>query len=176
MQIQAQQPVDAAQLASLQAKMNLNSRMRTGIGWFYWIAALSVINSIAYQFGVKIAFIFGLGVTQVVDGIVTGVFQQLGDGFQWVRVVGVLVNICLAAVFALIGFVGQKRVRWPVIVGMVLYVLDALLLLAFADYLGAAFHGWALFGIWNGFRALQQLDALDKPLGIPVTPVIGRAP
>ena len=173
MQMQAQQSVDPAQLAAMQTKMVLNSRMRSGIGWFYWIAALSIINSLAYQFGASFSFIFGLGIAQVVDGIVTGISEQLGQEFGWVRVVGVVVNIGLAGLFALIGYVGQKRVRWPVIVGMVLYLLDGLLVLVFQDYLGAAFHLWALYGIWTGLKAMQQLTALEKPTGVPVTPVIG---
>jgi hypothetical protein len=173
MQMQAQQSIDPAQLATMQTKMTLNSRLRSGIGWFYWIAALSIINSLAYQFGATFTFIFGLGITQVVDGIVTGISEQLGQDFGWVRVVGIIVNIGLAALFALIGYVGQKRVRWPVIIGMVLYVLDGLLVLVFQDYLGAAFHLWALFGIWTGLKAMQQLTALERPAGVPVTPVIG---
>src|SRR5256884_15420 len=44
-------------------------RMRRGAGWFLTIAILSGINSLLEIFGAKIRFIFGLGITQLVDAI-----------------------------------------------------------------------------------------------------------
>src|ERR1041385_2954703 len=50
----------------------LEKRLMAGASQFYWIAALSLLNSIILFFGGKLQFIFGLGVTQVVDGISIG--------------------------------------------------------------------------------------------------------
>jgi hypothetical protein len=32
----------------------------------------------------------------------------------------------------------------------------------FKDIFGAAFHAWALFGIWGGFKAIKDLEILEK--------------
>ena len=45
-------------------------RMRRGAGWFLTIAILSGINSLLEIFGAKIRFIFGLGITQLLDAAV----------------------------------------------------------------------------------------------------------
>ncbi len=173
MQTQAQPAADATQVAVMQTRMVLQGRMRSGLNWFYWIAGLSLINSGTYLFGANFTFVIGLGITQVIDAIFGSIAEELGSGAEWLRVVGVLIDFCVAAVFVLIGYVGRKRVRWPVIVGMVLYALDAFLLLVFKDFLGAAFHAWALFAIWTGLKAMSQLEAFEKAAN---PQVIGNSP
>lgn len=49
-----------------------------------------------------------------------------------------------------------------VIVGAVFYLLDGLLLLAVKDWLAVAFHAYALYRIFQGFQAAQQLAILRK--------------
>ncbi len=165
MQAQAPYAADAAQLANVQKKLALDSRVRSGINWFFWIAGLSLVNSAAYLFGTSWTFVIGLGVTQLVDGIVTGVIKELGDSWSVLRVVGVGTDLLIAGMFVLIGYFGRKRMRWPVIAGMVLYVLDAILVLVFGDFIGALFHGLGLYGIWTGLRAMQQLEVLQQTEG-----------
>ena len=50
-------------------------RMRRGAGWFLTIAILSGVNSVLQIFEAKIRFMFGLGVTQLVDGMARGMGQ-----------------------------------------------------------------------------------------------------
>src|SRR5512138_3090367 len=49
--------------------MALDARIKSGAAWFYWIAGLSLINSVAALSGSKWGFILGLGITQVFDAI-----------------------------------------------------------------------------------------------------------
>ena len=44
-------------------------RMQRGAGWFLTIGLLSGLNALLEGFDAKIRFIFGLGITQVVDAI-----------------------------------------------------------------------------------------------------------
>lgn len=44
-------------------------RMQRGAGWFLTIGLLSGVNAILQIFDAKIRFIFGLGITQVVDAV-----------------------------------------------------------------------------------------------------------
>ncbi len=164
MQAQATPNVDAAQLAVIKRKLQLENQVRGGAAWFYWIGGLSVVNSAAYLLGIQFALLFGLGITQVIDGILTGVIKASGPDWGFLHAVGLGVDICIAGMFALMGYFGQKRVRWPVIVGMVLYVLDGLLMLLLRAYIGAGFHLLALLGLWGGLIAMKGLDVLEHPL------------
>jgi hypothetical protein len=50
-------------------------RMQRGAGWFLTIGILSGVNSVLQIFDTKIRFIFGLGITQVVDTVAHGMGQ-----------------------------------------------------------------------------------------------------
>jgi hypothetical protein len=50
--------------------------MRRGAGWFLTIAVLSGINSVLQIVDAKIRFIFGLGITQVMDAVGKGAGQN----------------------------------------------------------------------------------------------------
>src|SRR5207245_2159091 len=43
--------------------------VKSGANWFVWIAGLSVVNSIVGMSGGHLHFIFGLGITQIVDAL-----------------------------------------------------------------------------------------------------------
>lgn len=153
---------DESQLAIAQQKLVLENKIKNGIGWFFWLAGLSLVNSIIFLVGGNWQFFFGLGVTQLVDGlmyVLAEEFQNVGSVFT---VIGFVINVIIAGIFAAFGYFGIKRHRVPIIVGMVLYVLDGLLLLLFQDFLSAGFHLWALFGIWGGLRAVSELEKFDK--------------
>lgn len=154
---------DPSQVAAIQNKLVLEGRFKNGINWFYWIAALSIINTVSYLAGIRFTFVIGLGATQLVDGFMGAAAEQFAQSGIVLRVIGVFIDLCIAALFFLFGYLGRKKYRGAVITGMILYALDGLLLLVFQDYFGAAFHVWALVSIWSGLKALGQLQALERP-------------
>src|SRR5205823_13394379 len=68
-------PAAASAPAATDPRIPIILRMRRGAGWFLTIAILSGVNSVLQIFDAKIRFIFGLGVTQVVDGMARGMGQ-----------------------------------------------------------------------------------------------------
>ncbi len=69
---------------------------------------------------------------------------------------------------------GRKGERWAFVVGMALYVVDALVMLYFKDILAVAFHAYALYRIYTGMSgipALQKLQQAMMPAGAPIQPV-----
>lgn len=122
--------------------------VRGGASWFYWIGALSLINTVLALSSAKIQFIFGLGVTQIADYI------GQGNGATG-AVLTLIVNGFIAGFFAIFGFFGSKGQKWAFIVGMIFYVLDAGLCLLAKDILATAFHGWALFRMYMGMKAIE---------------------
>jgi len=166
-------PAEATQIATARRLMELDRQIRSGLSWFYWVAALSFINSITYMLNMESTFVVGLGITQLIDGVALGIAQEAtAEIGLFIRIVGYAFDLALIVAFVLFGIFGRKRVRWVIITGMVLYGLDTILVLAFGDWLSTLFHLLALWGIWTGLRAMKQITALETtlPIGIPVIP------
>ncbi len=136
---------------------DLAKRTKSGANWFYWIAGLSLVNSIIFLFGGNVSFIAGLGITQLLDAVVDQI--SAGEGFTAVKVITFVVDAILAGILVLCGLWANKLEIWAFVVGMVLYILDTILLLLLGAYLPVAFHAFALFMIFRGFSAARQLKA-----------------
>jgi len=132
------------------SRMVAAGRVRAGAKWFYWIAGLSMINSLVVIFGGNFHFVVGLGITSVVDAFA----KRVGSAGS---VLDVIINGFVAGVFVLFGTFAVKAQKWAFVVGMALYLFDGLLLVSVKDYLGVAFHAYALFAIYRGFAATKQL-------------------
>lgn len=141
----------------------LTRRMKNGANNFYWIAAISAINSIVLQFGGSTYFVVGLASTLMVDSIFVEIAKSAADSSMVVKAIGLAISIFIAGIFALFGLFANRGKSWAFIVGMVLYVLDSLLMLAFQEWLGLIFHGFFLFGLFGGWRALAELNKLAPP-------------
>lgn len=150
------------QLDTAKKLLTLENQVRNGANWFFWIAALSIINSIIFNFGGGLTFVMGLGLTQIVDGFLFGLTQEIsGNIVNILRIMGIFVNLLLAGVFVVFGYFAKKRIHWVLITGMVIYALDAAIVAIFGDWLGLAFHALALIGLSGGIRAMSQLAKLE---------------
>lgn len=124
--------------------------------WFATVAALSILNSVLSMSGASLHFIFGLGITQVVDALA----RQAGSAGY---VLDLVINGVIAGVFVLIWNFARKGQSWAWYGGMAIYLVDGLLLLVFRDYLSVAFHAWALFRMYPGIKLLSILRQLEQP-------------
>lgn len=126
-----------------------------GANWFYVIGGLSVVNTIINLANGSFAFFFGLGITQFFDGAIKAFGTKAA-------MIVLPINLIIAGIYAAIGYCSCRRIRWALITGIVLYVLDGLLVLLCRDFLGAAFHGYALYRISMALKAdniARQLEA-----------------
>ena len=139
-------------------RAQLEQRMKSGANWFYWIAALSLVTSVISLAGGSWAFLVSLGVTQLVDAVANAGAERVGWG---VKVFALAFDLVAAGLFALLGMFANKRQTWAFVVGMVLYLLDALVCLFIGFWLGLAFHAFALYSIFGGYRACAALAELD---------------
>lgn len=126
--------------------MELHGRIKSGGGWFYWIAGLSLINTLVVLFHGKFSFVAGLGITQIIDGLVA----ELGPV---AAIIGLPINLIIAGIYVVFGYFACRRASWAFITGIVLYALDTVLFLIFFDIIPLAFHAFALFGIVAGLKA-----------------------
>ena len=145
--------------ARIEQRLRLESRHKNGAGWFFWIAGLSLINSIAAISGSTWGFIFGLAVTQIVDAIA----HTVGGGVA--TVAAVVIDVFIAGVLVFLGVFARKGHLWAYWVGMVLYAMDGLVSLLATYWLGIAFHAFALYSIYQGLAARKQLRALASASG-----------
>lgn len=143
--------------ASLAVDMRLESRIKGGANWFYFIGSLSLINSLIYLLGGAITFVIGLGLTQVIDGFSMGISEGIGgQAGLIVRIIGLVLDFFVASAFFLFGYFSRKKARWAFIAGLIIYALDGILLLFFKDIWGFLFHILAVIGLIGGLQAVNQ--------------------
>jgi hypothetical protein len=140
--------------AAMDPRVPIILRMRRGAGWFLTIAILSGVNSLLQIFDAKIRFIFGLGITQVVDTMARGMER------------GTMVVIVVDGLFILMLILCSRWAKTgsqgAFLGGMIAYALDGVLLLMFSMWLDAAVHAYALWMIWQGYSASRELVQLEQ--------------
>jgi hypothetical protein len=148
----------------------LFERGKNGAAWFYWIGALSLINSLVSIGGGNIGFALGLAVTTVADSIAAGA-AQAGQG-STIRYLALGFDLVIYALVFGCGWLSQKRILPVFAIGMFLYLLDGLIYVLFFDIVSIVIHGVALWGMWSGFMAYRHLNALEQRMlsGVPGGP------
>lgn len=138
----------------------LKGAARRGGNWFYWIAAASLVNTALFYGGAPISFAIGLGVTQLVDGIVGGIAPQ----FYYLSAA---IDVVIAAAFIGLGYLSGRGDITSFVVGLTLYALDALIYIGLM-ILGRApmtiisiiWHGVAIYFLWKGLQGARELKSL----------------
>lgn len=155
--------IDQKQLALIQERLKLANVVNNSAGWFYAIAVFSLINSVFFLAGGGWSFFIGLGVTQLLDGFVTGFGRELVNNATTILRVGAFAgDLIVAGIFAAFGFFARKKHKWAFIGGMLLYGLDALVFLPFRDFVSFGFHLFVLFGLYAGLKTIDKLNALEQ--------------
>jgi uncharacterized membrane protein len=148
-------------------RLHLETVGKACASWFLWLAGLSMVNSVLAASGTGIRFIFGLGLTSIVDAFA----HQAGSASV---VLTLIINAFIAGVFLLFWYFGKQGHKWAFLVGMALYVVDGLILLPFHDLLGAAFHLWVLYRLYQGYTTLSRFMAAQQAQmatsGGPISP------
>lgn len=133
-------------------------KMQSGARWFYWIAGLSLINSIAASFNSGWSFLAGLGITQFISGVALALSEDLGGA---VTVIALVLDVLVAAFFVFLGVVAGKGHTWAFIIGLVVYILDGLIFLAFQLWLPLAFHVFVCYCLYRGLAANRELKKFE---------------
>lgn len=148
------------------------AQLKSGANWFYWIAGLSLVNSLAFIFQANFAFLAGLGITQLFEAVVLLSIENGAPAS--LNVVAIAFDLIIVGIFAFIGYYANKGFTAPFLVGIIIYVLDAVVVLALGSYAAAAFHAFALFFIIRGYLASRKLRAAqsDAPFQPPPPPSV----
>ncbi len=135
--------------------------VRKSASWFFWIASLSIINSIAAVLGSEWGFALGLSTCYLVGGI----GSAFGGAGPWVAF---SLNLIACGFFFYFGIAGWKSRFWPYAIGMFLYAGDALLPLLVQDWISLVLHGVALYFLVSGFRVLMDQHNIEWNTGLLV--------
>jgi hypothetical protein len=152
-------PAEGRSAASEMLALHLQGRK--GANWFYWVAALSLVNSAVILGGGSIFFVIGLGVTLVADSLAAAISQHHPETVWIVKGAALAFDVFVAAILAGFGWLSARRYLAIFGVGMALYLLDGLIFLLFQDWFSVAFHAYALFCMWSGFQAFRKLRFLE---------------
>lgn len=156
------QPTDLQQLeAGLAA---LFQRGISGANWFYWVAGLSLVNSVIMLSGGNTHFVIGMGVTLIADVLAVGFGQQHPENAQIIKMVVFGFDLIISLVVVGFGFLSKKRFLFVFGLGMFLYLLDGLIFVWVQDWMSAGFHAFALFSMWGGLQAFRQLNQIERDL------------
>ncbi|MFH0925582.1 MAG: hypothetical protein V1872_08140 [bacterium] len=156
----------------IEGRVKIENQVKAGTSWFFWIAGLSLVNSIILLSGGNWNFVIGLGVTQIIDTLGIQLAEKIGIIGN---VIAFIFDIGAAGIFILFGIFSKKKYSWAFIVGMGLYAFDGLLFLLAKDLLSIGFHIFALSCIWSGFKANKLLTKTENSNIIPnYQPVIGE--
>jgi hypothetical protein len=166
--VSAQAQNAAKNLPPEQAYKNVSSN-------FYWVAGLSMINSLINTFGGGVQFPVGLAVSQFVDGIAIGIGSEFGEVKTIASIIGLVVNAGFCGLFVLLGYLGSKGSYWPMVLGIAFYSMDALLMLLFQDWIGFGFHAFILLQIFTAFNVIRlwrksnpnEQDSFPRNIGVP---------
>ena len=129
--------------------------LRKGAHWFYWVAALSLINSLIGIFGGGVTFLAGLAVSQIVDAVAAGF--GLVEFYYTIPI-----DLVIAFFVCGFGYLATHGSRKALIAGMVLYALDGAIFLYCGSWAPALFHGFVLYQMWSGWHAQKRLDELRQ--------------
>jgi len=141
-----------------------------GGDWFFWIAGLSILNSVLQIIHSPVGVFFGLGTTDI--------FNRFGaDAGGSGKIIVLLMDVVAAGFYVLYGAFARKGAKWAFIVGMVFYVIDALIVLLLTkQYLEVAAHAYALFRIFQGFQGAQRLGVLRVQRAAMASGAYGPSP
>jgi len=147
----------------------LEKRIKSGGSWFYWIAALTLTNSIIVLAGSDWSFVLGLSITQMIDGAVVTFAGK--DSSLIFKLIAFLVDLIAVGLFVFLGVQAGRKQTWAFVVGVTLYGLDTLLTLLSLSIVSIGIHGWALFCLAVGLKAAQQWRKTNHAQPVTSDPV-----
>lgn len=159
-EVVAADPLDALRTHLVQ----LHARGMSGAGWFYWIAALSLVNSAILLGGGNRHFVVGLGVTLVADSIAVAVADEEPQAAAVAKGIAIAFDLFVAAIVCLFGWLARRPILSIFLVGMILYLLDGLIYVLVGDWMSVGFHAFVLLGMWSGLTAYREMKQIKAQL------------
>jgi len=121
-----------------------------GADWFFWIAILSLINSLVVFYYQTPNTPLALGITRWLDGTTSGFNASMTTS-------GLITNLLVALVLAVFGLLSRRGNDIAFVVGIFFYVIDSMLVIGLRDFFGFGVHLIALFFLVKGLLASRHI-------------------
>jgi hypothetical protein len=138
-------------------------KVRFAGAWFFWIAGLSVVNTLAALFGTEYGMILGLGVTQFFDAFTRALVEESAGSGQATRMMGLGLTLLVAGFFTALGVFARRARTWAFLAGILAYGADAVLFLLVRDWIAIGFHVFVLVMLWGGLSMTRAVAAATAP-------------
>ncbi len=126
--------------------------------WFYWIAGLSLVNLGAIVIGSNFRFVIGLGFSEILGDWAKAASAN-GDSSGTV-LIACAGGLILAALFAACGWFARRPSLWAFLGGIAIFALDTIIFILAGDWIGVAFHVYAIYCLWRGVTATRHYKML----------------
>lgn len=149
------------------------SNFKSGVTWFFWLAAISVVNLIIRFTNPEntTRFAIGFSISKYLEENPVALFGNVAP-----KTVALVLSILLIGLIVLLGFVAYKRNKLAYIVGLVLYALDIIPAAMIGDLYAVIFHvivvGFLVWGLIHLIK-LEKLEAAYPDEEEPEVIVIG---
>ena len=121
-----------------------NPAIIRGARWFWWIAGLSLVNTVMIHSGSNVNFVIGLGFTLITD-----------SALQNLKLIAFAIDAVAIGFFFGAGWFAGRGHFWAFVLGLFAYVGDALIYVIAQSWMSVAFHALAIFYMIRGARELR---------------------
>jgi hypothetical protein len=125
---------------------NSDPIVQSAARWFWWIAGLSLVNTVLFHSGSSTNFVIGLAMTTLASAAFANNMPVA------IGLAGITIGF-----YFLVGLYAQRSKLWAFYLGLAVYVLDGLIYVLFQDWMSVAFHGLAAFFIFKGIARVREL-------------------
>jgi len=112
--------------------------------WFLLIGYLSILNSVILIAKSNVHFIFGLGITEIIDRVSFSTFNNY-------KLPAFIMTFFISGIFIALGYFAKAKHKWAYLTGLMLYGLDTSVFIYQNDWLGSSFHMIVLIAIVSGY-------------------------
>jgi len=119
--------------------------VREAARWFFWVVAVTAMNSLFMSIGSQGHRLTDLGAAAILD-----TFTRVSPLAQ------VMANSWMATLLLFVGFSAVEGKRSAFAIGLGLYACDLVLLVVARDFLSVPFHAFVLYQLYGGFDALGR--------------------
>jgi hypothetical protein len=137
----------------------LQATIVSGARWFYWIAALTVLNLVFLEFKIPFTMSLGLATTRLVCYLSS---EGGGPGLsEWSNAV-IGLDLLLCCFLCLFGWLSAAGHRAVFIMGTILVAMDSMFyIFPFLSLAGVVVHLYAVCSMYFGIVALGKLQKIE---------------
>ncbi len=135
------------------------SNFKSGASWYFWLAAITVVNLIIRLTNPEstVRFAIGLSISKYLENNQLSIFANIQP-----RTISLIMSLIFVFVMVILGFLARKRNKVAYIIGIVLYALDIIPAVMIGDLYAVIFHvivlGFLVWGLVHLFK-LEKLEA-----------------